>query len=86
MGRVRFVSYPMSSLDTHKMFKDISFHLKMGRVGLEPTYTEVGGFTVRCNCHYATYPYDNKQKKIYDNTLSRYYLFSFLLFKVFIIG
>ena len=67
MGRVRFASYPMSSLaplHTHKMFKDISFHLKMGRVGLEPTYTEVGGFTVRCNCHYATYPYEiiNKRK------------------------
>ena len=58
----------------------------MGRVGLEPTYTEVGGFTVRCNCHYATYPYEiiNKRKFMIIPYLG-YYLFSFLLFKVFII-
>lgn len=28
----------------------------MGAVGLEPTETEVEGFTVPCNCHYATPP------------------------------
>ncbi len=28
----------------------------MGVVGLEPTETEVEGFTVPCNCHYATPP------------------------------
>ena len=65
MGRIRFASYLASSSPIHtKLFKDISFHLKMGRVGLEPTYTEVGGFTVRCNCRYATCPYEilNKRK------------------------
>lgn len=29
---------------------------RMGAVGLEPTETEVEGFTVPCNCHYATPP------------------------------
>ena len=65
MERIRFASYSASSSPIHtKLFNGISFHLKMGRVGLEPTYTEVGGFTVRCNCHYATYPYEiiNKRK------------------------
>lgn len=28
----------------------------MGAIGLEPTETEVEGFTVPCNCHYATPP------------------------------
>ena len=28
----------------------------MGAVGLEPTETEVEGFTVPCNCRYATPP------------------------------
>ena len=28
----------------------------MGAIGLEPTKTEVGGFTVPCNCRYATPP------------------------------
>ena len=30
----------------------------VGRVGLEPTYPEGGGFTVPCNCRYATDPYN----------------------------
>lgn len=29
----------------------------VGQVGLEPTNSEEGGFTVRCNCHYATDPF-----------------------------
>ena len=29
---------------------------EMGAVGLEPTETEVEGFTVPCNCRYATPP------------------------------
>ena len=32
----------------------------MGAVGLEPTETEVEGFTVPCNCHYATPPENRK--------------------------
>ena len=28
----------------------------MGAIGLEPTQTEVEGFTVPCNCRYATPP------------------------------
>ena len=28
----------------------------MGAAGLEPAETEVDGFTVRCNCRYATPP------------------------------
>lgn len=28
----------------------------MGAAGLEPAETEVEGFTVPCNCHYATPP------------------------------
>lgn len=28
----------------------------MGAAGLEPAKTEVEGFTVPCNCHYATPP------------------------------
>lgn len=30
----------------------------VGRVGLEPTETEVNGFTDRCICRYATCPDD----------------------------
>ena len=30
--------------------------MKMGAVGLEPTETEVEGFTGPCNCRYATPP------------------------------
>ena len=33
--------------------------IEMGAVGLEPTETEVEGFTVPCNCHYATPPRGN---------------------------
>jgi hypothetical protein len=32
----------------------------MGVVGLEPTETEVEGFTVPCNCRYATPPRNQK--------------------------
>ena len=34
-------------------------YLLVGRLGLEPRYPEGGGFTVPCNCHYATDPYEN---------------------------
>ena len=30
--------------------------MNWGRAGLEPPKTEVGGFTVPCNCRYATPP------------------------------
>ena len=32
----------------------------MGAVGLEPTETEVEGFTVPCNCRYATPPEERR--------------------------
>ena len=35
----------------------------MGAVGLEPTKTEVEGFTVPCNCHYATPPKEECWRK-----------------------
>ncbi len=36
---------------------------RMGAVGLEPTETEVEGFTVPCNCRYATPP-KNTEKRL----------------------
>ncbi len=41
----------------------------MGAVGLEPTETEVEGFTVPCNCRYATPPKEMLAKGIEPSTV-----------------
>lgn len=43
-------------LELRRDLKFIYSERKLGRVGLEPTETKVDGFTVHCNCHYATSP------------------------------
>ena len=41
----------------------------MGAARLELAKTEVDGFTVHCNCHYATPPYGVEEKNLLEKGL-----------------
>ena len=43
--------------------------IKLGAVRLELTETEVEGFTVPCNCHYATPPKEMLEKGLEPSTV-----------------
>lgn len=56
-------------LELRRDLKFIYSERKLGRVGLEPTETKVDGFTVHCNCHYATSPESVPPKGIEPSTI-----------------
>lgn len=43
--------------------------MELGAAGLEPAEAEAGGFTVPCNCHYATPPQKMLAKGIEPSTI-----------------
>jgi hypothetical protein len=53
------------------------FSMRMGASGLEPPKTEVGGFTVPCNCRYATPP-----RKVGRDRVTKFRLYSNAFFRL----
>src|SRR3990167_4755713 len=63
-------------LDFSAPNKNLVFHealvrFLLGAAGLEPAEAEAGGFTVPCNCHYATPPKMGKQSASEEQMLAK---------------